>query len=185
MLNKIAAYLRSASLRRRFKRCGNHVFFGRVSELQAPHCISIGDRCCFGDFLSLNAWPAAAETSGRTPEIVIGDHCNFGAMNHITCVNRITVGNHVLTGKWVTITDNAHGTTEPEELRKHPLDRAMFSKGEVVIQDDVWIGDGARILPGVTVGKGAVVGANAVVTRDVAPYTVVGGIPARDIAKKA
>jgi acetyltransferase-like isoleucine patch superfamily enzyme len=52
-----------------------------------------------------------------------------------------------------------------------------------VIEDEVWIGEGAVILKGVTVGRRAVIGANAVVTKDVAPYTVVGGIPARVIKK--
>jgi len=51
----------------------------------------------------------------------------------------------------------------------------------VTIGNDVWIGHGAVIMPGVTIGDGAVIGANAVVTRDVAPYTVVGGVPARVI----
>ena len=51
----------------------------------------------------------------------------------------------------------------------------------VTIGNDVWIGHGAVVLPGVTIGNGAVVGANAVVTRDVAPYTIVGGAPARAI----
>lgn len=53
------------------------------------------------------------------------------------------------------------------------------SKGTVVVEQDAWIGTGAVILPGVRIGEGAVVGANAVVTKDVAPYTVVGGVPAR------
>lgn len=43
------------------------------------------------------------------PELTIGSHCNFGAYNHITCTNRITIGDNLLTGKWVTITDNSHG----------------------------------------------------------------------------
>ena len=54
-------------------------------------------------------------------------------------------------------------------------------KGKITIERDAWIGTGAVILPGVTVGEGAVVGANSVVTRDVPAYTVVGGIPARKI----
>ncbi|MRT33049.1 acetyltransferase, partial [Xylella fastidiosa subsp. multiplex] len=54
----------------------------------------------------------------------------------------------------------------------------------VVIGHDVWIGHGATILPGVTVGNGAVIGAGAVVSKDVAPYTIVGGVPARLIRER-
>jgi phosphonate metabolism protein (transferase hexapeptide repeat family) len=54
----------------------------------------------------------------------------------------------------------------------------------VVIGHDVWIGHGATILPGITVGNGAVIGAGAVVSHDVAPYTIVGGVPAREIKRR-
>jgi acetyltransferase-like isoleucine patch superfamily enzyme len=54
-------------------------------------------------------------------------------------------------------------------------------KGKVVVRKDVWIGTGAVILPDVEIGEGSVVGANSVVTKNVAPYTVVGGAPARKI----
>jgi len=56
-------------------------------------------------------------------------------------------------------------------------------EGKIIIQDDAWIGAGAIILPNVTIGKGAVVGAGAVVTKDVPPYTVVAGVPAKEIKK--
>jgi len=59
----------------------------------------------------------------------------------------------------------------------------MYTQGresrKVTIEDDVWVGHGAAILKGVTIGTGAVVGAGAVVTKDVPPYAVVGGVPAR------
>lgn len=54
---------------------------------------------------------------------------------------------------------------------------------QVIINDDVWIGAGAIIVPGVTIGKGSVIAAGAVVTKDVAPYTLVGGVPAKEIKK--
>ena len=64
-----------------------------------------------------------------------------------------------------------------------PIKRELRTKGEVVIGDNVWIGDKASILPGVIIGKGSIVGANSVVTKDVPPFTVVGGNPAKIIKK--
>ena len=69
--------------------------------------------------------------------------------------------------------------TQPNESRIVPY--VNSHKGSITIGPDAWIGTGAVILPNVTIGEGAVVGANSVVTKDVAPYTVVGGIPAHKI----
>lgn len=84
-----------------------------------------------------------------------------------------------MTGKWVTITDNSHGDTDYNSLSIPPIKRPVTSKGPVFIGNNVWIGDKATILPGVTIGDGAVIAANAVVTKDVPPYSVVGGNPVR------
>lgn len=72
--------------------------------------------------------------------------------------------------------DHNHGLAKDMIIREQ---RATI--GEVIIEDDVWIGAGAKILSGITVGKGAVIGANAVVTSDIPPYAIVGGVPARII----
>jgi acetyltransferase-like isoleucine patch superfamily enzyme len=69
--------------------------------------------------------------------------------------------------------------TQPNESRTVPY--VNSHKGSIIIESDAWIGTGAVILPNVTVGEGAVVGANSVVTKNVAPYTVVGGVPAHVI----
>ena len=61
---------------------------------------------------------------------------------------------------------------------------AWDNKGDIVIGNDVWIGFEAVILSGVTIGDGAIIGARAVVTKDVPPYTIVGGVPARPIRKR-
>jgi galactoside O-acetyltransferase len=57
-------------------------------------------------------------------------------------------------------------------------------RGPIVVGDDVWIGANATVLRGITIGRGAVVGANSVVTRDVAPFSIVGGVPARVIGHR-
>lgn len=67
------------------------------------------------------------------------------------------------------------------QLEKEDVASAWENKGDIVIGNDVWIGYEAVVMAGVTIGDGAVIGTRAVVTRDVAPYTIVGGVPARPL----
>ena len=154
--------------------CGQGVFFAKIGKLHSPEYIHIGNKTVFDKGIWLTAWKN--ETS--KPFLEIGSHCNFGAFNHITCANRIVIGDNCLTGKWVTITDNSHGKTDYNSLLLPPNKRNITSKGPIVVGNNVWIGDKATILPGVTIGDGAVIAANAVVTKDVPAYCVVGGNPA-------
>ena len=158
---------------------GKDCYFRSVAQLHDPQYIHIGDNNCFGKDLYLTAWGI----SNREPNLSIGNNCSFGAYNHITCANKVTIGNGVLTGKWITITDNSHGETDRVYLEMKPTKRPITSKGPVVIGNNVWIGDKATILPGVTIGDGAVIAANAVVTKDVPAYSVVGGNPAKVIKR--
>ena len=64
------------------------------------------------------------------------------------------------------------------------ITKAWDNKGDIVVGNDVWIGYEAVILAGVTIGDGAIIGARAVVTKDVLPYTIVGGVPAKPIRKR-
>ena len=73
---------------------------------------------------------------------------------------------------------------EEWDLEKENVAQAWDQKGDIIIGNDVWIGYEAVILPGVTIGDGAVIGCRAVVTKDVPPYTIVGGVPAKPIRKR-
>lgn len=90
-------------------------------------------------------------------------------------------------GKFCSIADNVTiilgGEHKIDTLSSFPfsLQKNRFSKGDVIIGNDVWIGYGATILSGVTIGDGAVIAANAVVTKNVEPYAIVGGVPAKTI----
>ncbi|WP_320781760.1 sugar O-acetyltransferase [Streptomyces sp. CRN 30] len=108
---------------------------------------------------------------GRNTRFGDGVYANFG----LTLVDdvEVVVGDRVMFAPHVTVTTTGH-PVHPE-LRR---DGTQFS-APVVIEDDVWIGSGAQIMPGVTVGRGSVVGAGSVVTAHVPPMTVVAGTPAQ------
>jgi len=174
-------------IKSRFKNLGEGVLFREIESLLGEQYISIGVNSVFDDGLTLTAWDKYEYIGGNginkenqifTPEITIGDNCIFGAWNHITAINKIKIGDNCLTGKWVTITDNGHGSTDVENMKLPPIMRRLHSKGEVVLGNNVWIGDKATILPGVHIGDGAIIAANAVVTKDVPAYSVVAGNPA-------
>lgn len=158
--------------------------------LHCPEYISIGEGTSFNDWIYLTAWDhygciidGIEQMQSFTPNLTIGANCHFGAFDHITCTNKITIGDGCFIGKWVTITDNSHGDTDIGCLHIQPIKRPVVSKGSVIIGRNVWIGDKATILPRVTIGDGAVIAANAVVTKDVPAYSVVAGNPARIIKK--
>ncbi len=174
-LKAVVRRIRSLWLQPQFSHCGTSSRFERIGKLVGAEAISIGDRCYFTEGFYLTAWV----NHNPNVKITIGDNCDFGAYNHITSTNNIIIGDHLLTGKWVTITDNSHGETGAESLLLPPSQRPIVSKGTVVIGNNVWIGEKATILPGVTIGDGAVIAANAVVTKDIPAFSVAGGIPAK------
>lgn len=179
-LKAIFNYLYSIWLSFEFSFCGKSVSFKRPIFLRGQDCIKIGDNSSFHKGVVLTAWKEY-ECYLYTPQIVIGNYCNIGEYNHITAINRIIIGNGVLTGRWVTITDNSHGKTDYKSLQNRPANRKLYSKGAVIIGDNVWIGDKVTILPNVKIGEGAVIAANTVVTKDIPPYSVAVGNPVRII----
>lgn len=80
--------------------------------------------------------------------------------------------------------DIGHISTYPFKSKMLHSGNEAIGKGDIIIGDDVWIGQGVKILSGVTIGQGAVIAAGSVVTKNVIPYSVVGGIPAKEIKKR-
>lgn len=170
--------VRGVWYRHAIKEVGRSFSVGKSFCLLGGSCITIGENVSFGRNCVLNAWESYRGKK-LSPQIRIGSNCNFGEYNHITSTNNIKIGDGVLTGRWVTITDNSHGKTDWETLQIPPIEREIYSKGSVVIGNNVWIGDKVTILPGVTIGDGVVIGANAVVAKDVPAYSIVVGNPAK------
>lgn len=159
--------------------CDKSVQFGKEGRFDNYRFITIGKGSIINAHYILSTWPGRAV---KEPRLTIGEKCCIGSYNHISCANEIVMGNNVLTGKWVTIIDNNHGDTDYSSLIAPPISRQVtIKKNRTTIGDNVWIGDKATILPGVSIGDGAVVAANSVVTKDVPPYGVVAGCPAKII----
>ena len=110
------------------------------------------------------------------PKLIIGNNVLIGRNNIIAVKKSITIGDYTRIGSYVQIIDHDHGTGKNDLIMNQ---EAIIEP--VVIGNDVWIGVGARILKGVTVGDHAVIGSNAVVTKNVPRYAIVGGIPAKII----
>lgn len=165
----------SRRLRNRFQKFGNSSLLAPGVNLLSAQHISIGNHSSIMRYCVLETCPDA----GLHPQLEIGNSVSLGEYSHITCARKVVIGDGVLTGRFVLITDNSHGNSSKEEIAMPPLVRPVHSNGPVIIGDNVWIGDKATILPNVTIGKGAIVAANAVVTKDVPAYAVVAGCPAK------
>ena len=145
--------------------------------------ITIGRHTCLEGHCILGCWETNLFGDAHIPSIRIGDNCHIGEYNHITACNKIVIGNGLLTGRYVIISDNSHGGLSFEEAKVYPWKRQLTSKGEVVIGDNVWIGDKAAVLSGVHIGNNVIIAANAVVTKDVPDNCMVAGVPAKIIKK--
>jgi maltose O-acetyltransferase len=103
-----------------------------------------------------------------TPGLIVND--GYSGLCHI--------GERVSIATNVTLVVDSNPNNSRLDLEPYVKEH-LVKTAPVVIEDDVWLGTNAVVLPGVRVGRGAVVGAGAVVTEDVAPFTVVAGVPAR------
>jgi acetyltransferase-like isoleucine patch superfamily enzyme len=127
-----------------------------------------------GIHLGCHVWfysPRQVRRSGFS----LGAHSRINRDCCLDVRGRLEIGENVSISPDVTILTASHGVNDPEfRVQIRP----------VLIQDHVWIGSRAMILPGVTLGRGCVVAAGAVVTRDVAPLSIVAGVPARPVAAR-
>lgn len=179
-LRSVSSYVYTGYQSHRFHRWGKGSVMAWGVRLTHPEDISVGEDTEFYREVCLTA--NNIYHPGQ-PVIKIGYHCIIGARTHITAINGIEIGDYLLTGDNVLITDNAHGSSNYEMLNIPPTDRSLVSKGGVKIGDYVWVGDKVTILPGVTIGSNVIIGANSVVTTDIPDNCVVAGIPAKMVKR--
>ncbi len=126
----------------------------------------LGDDSTIEDFCTVNNGVGA---------VVIGDRTRIGMSNVI--IGPVTIGNDTMLAQNIVLSGLNHGY---EEIKIAPRSQPVTKK-KIVVEDDVWIGANSVIVAGVTIGKHAVIAAGSIVTRDVPPYSVVAGNPAKVI----
>jgi acetyltransferase-like isoleucine patch superfamily enzyme len=135
-----------------------------------------------GEVLLRRCAEAGANIRLRMPVVIyhpesltLGDSIDIGEFVVLRASGGLRIGDRVLVAAHAVLTTRGH----PRSLPRY----GRVEDAPIVLEDDVWIGTGAIVLPGVTIGRGAIVAAGAVVTEDVASFTVVGGVPARPIGQ--
>jgi len=188
--------LRRAWLRLRLGRFGDDTLVESGARLQYPERIRLGNGVRIASQAMLRA------NTEQADGISIGDHTTVHESALIAAnLGQITIGRHSWVGPFclvygngdVSIGDNvliaAHTSINTVSHHFERCDIPINDQGiycdPVTIEDDAWIGMNAVILQGVRIGKGAIVGAGAVVTRDVPPWSIVMGVPARIVSQRS
>lgn len=180
-LNKIKIKYKTARFKKNANVGANTTFGEKANCFNENGFISIGDNCDIHAIISVK----------DNASIKIGDYTTIRYNSKIGAVQKIEIGSHVIISNSVTIYDNNNHPTDPQ-MRLEMCESGFYSDKwswkhsahkPVIIEDNVWVGEGATILKGVRIGKGAIVACHAVVTKDVEPYHLVAGNPAISVKK--
>jgi len=160
-------------IRRKLGSCGQGVFFEKnVAFMRYPRLIHIGDQAVIKEGAKICPCNEEAVVS-------IGHRTTIGYHTYIFASENIAIGSECLIAPFVYLVDSDHGIE-----RARPINQQSNATAPIVIEDDVWVATGAKILKGVTIHQGAVVAAGAIVKEDVPPYAIVGGMPAKVIGER-
>ena len=147
---------------------GKHSVIHRSARMDTPpyRKFSLGDYSVIESFACIN---------NAVGDVIIGNHTRIGL--HNTIIGPAEIGNNVNLAQGITVTALNHNFSDSNKR----IDEQGVSTTPVTIEDDVWIGANAVVLPGVKIGNHCVVAAGAVVTKDVPPHSLVAGVPAKVI----
>jgi acetyltransferase-like isoleucine patch superfamily enzyme len=139
------------------------------------------DRVQIGNNVTIGKNVDIFPVGGAYPsKVIIGNNVNIGDYNRFASCDCVEIGDDVLFAAYVHITDHSH---EFKDINKPVVKQGVFSKGPVNIGNGSWLGYRSEVLSGVTIGEHCVIAAGAIVTKDVPPYSVAAGIPAKVIKR--
>ena len=175
IIKKIDNHLRYLRIKRKLGKSEGYINIGQRVKFNNPQCIYIGKNVGIGaDTFFL---PVIHKNGiNYNPKIIIGEGTWIGKHSSIAAIDCVKIGRRILFAGYVHITDHSHGY---EDITKPIGPQPLISKGPVIIDDDCWLGFSCEILSGVHIGKHSIVAARAVVTKDVPPYSIVAGNPAK------
>lgn len=160
--------------------------FGRGSCLGFPTealfgtaAIHIGEDTLIGRQCTLSVGYGPTQSVLPDRGLELGDRCVIGARSCLTAHSSIVIGDDVWLGKDVFVSDSSHGYTDPVT----PIGRQLGEHQPVIIGSGSWIGHGAIVLPGTTIGRNVVVAAGSVVRGTIEDHAVVAGVPARVVRR--
>lgn len=177
-ISRIKQFIKKNREKIAFCRKGKRILLGKHSEIRQSKYMLCGNNLIIGEYSKLFCYKRIENID--KPVLIIGSNFNATSRLTIQCCNSIKIGDNVLVASDVFIIDYNHGM---DPLTLSYLDNHLESKGGIEIGDGVWIGNNAIILQNVNIGRKSIVGAGSVVTKDVPPYSIVAGNPAKVIKK--
>ncbi len=196
---KFFSLIRGFYLKIFLKSSGGIMFVGKRCKIKFCHKIRVGKTITIGDNVEINALCADGITLGNNVTILrntiiectgvikdlgegltIGNNVGISQNCFIQVRGKVEIGSNVMFGPNVSIFSENHGFADLIV----PMINQPTIRGQVIIEDDVWLGTRAVILSGVRIGKGSIVAAGSVVNKDVPPYAIVAGVPAKIVKSR-
>lgn len=182
--SKIKTYYSWYYIRRKFKSVGKNSFIEKNFIVLNPKFMILGSNVYANEQFRIEAYDNY-QNYYYNPLITIGNNTAFGYRCHIGCINKIEIGENVLFGSNVVVIDHSHGEIKLSELKEIVIKRKLYSKGPVIIGNNVWVGENVAVLANVIIGDNSIIGANSVVTHDIPSNCIAAGNPAKVIKNLA
>lgn len=174
--------IKSKYLGLKFKRIGTNPFFISPLYTHCANLIVVGNNFHVERGTRLECHPTKNDNSDDV-KLKIGNNVYINWNCHIGAANYIEIQDNVLIGSNVLIIDHSHGDSTICNLKLPPNNRPIISKGSVLIEKNVWIGENVCILPGVKIGESSIIGAGSIVTKSFPANCIIAGNPAKIVKK--